>query len=65
MGSTRRAIITVTIEPELLKRVDDLADAQGDPRSQPIESLITQGISDEEVAGLEASARGYAERARQ
>jgi len=47
--ATRRAIITVTIEPELLKRVDDLADVQGLPRSQLIEHLITQGINDEEI----------------
>lgn len=48
--ATRRAIISVTIEPELLKRLDDLADAQAVPRSQLIETLIRQGIEDEEIA---------------
>ncbi len=45
-----RSIISITIEPELLKRLDDLADAQGVARSQLIEKLISEGIEGEEMA---------------
>jgi hypothetical protein len=46
----RRSIVSISIGPELLQRVDDLADAQGVPRSQLIVKLISEGIEDDEMA---------------
>lgn len=46
---TRKPIISITIRPELLSRLDDLADAQGIARSALISKLVEDGIEQEET----------------
>lgn len=40
--------VTISVSPDLLRRIDAVADARGENRSQMIERMLTTDIADEE-----------------
>jgi hypothetical protein len=48
-ASKRKVKVSVALSPELIKRVDRMAKALGQSRSQVIEDLIDAGIQDSEI----------------
>lgn len=45
-----KSIISITMPPDMLARIDELAEAQGLPRSQVILNCVRDTIEDQEVA---------------
>ena len=48
--SERKQAVTIAVRPALLKRIDQLAKAKGESRSEAIEHLLLDALEDEELA---------------
>lgn len=48
--SERKKAVTLAVRPSLLKRLDALAKAKGESRSEAVERLLLDALDDEELA---------------